>query len=249
MNARDDEAKEGSLGTGKYIFEAATVLFVTVTDIGFIVTCSYLILTSVKAATCSVRVHRELTWQPDDASGECAECAMPFNFLRRRHHCRGCGRLLCGDCSSYKATLLHHSRHARILTPCLAPKAPMPAGAVIEGKPVATQMQRACARCISTRFSLYGAAQAGDAASVKRLGEVQGGLAKCDNSALEQAVISGELQAVQVLVQVGVALNRGNREGVTCLMQAAYCGHEEILKAPSPLMHSCHSMTRGRIVG
>ena len=60
MNARDDEAKEGSLGTGKYIFEAATVLFVTVTDIGFIVTCSYLILTSVKAATCSVRVHREL---------------------------------------------------------------------------------------------------------------------------------------------------------------------------------------------
>jgi len=106
----------------------------------------------------------------------------------------------------------------------------MPAGAVVEGRPVSTQMQRACSRCISTRFSLYGAAQAGDAASVKRLVDVQGGVAKCDHAALEQAVISGELPAVAVLVGAGVSLNRGNPEGVTCFMQAAYCGHESILK-------------------
>jgi len=48
----------------------------------------------------------------------------------------------------------------------------MPTGAVQEGKVVSTQLQRACGRCISTRFSLYGAAQAGDVASVKRLVEV-----------------------------------------------------------------------------
>ena len=39
----------------------------------------------------------------------------------------------------------------------------------------------------------------------------------------------GELKAVQVLVDVGVALNRGNVEGVTSLMQAAFCGHAAII--------------------
>jgi len=73
MNTANEDSKE--VGSGRLLFEAAT---------------------------CSVRLHRELSWQPDDATGECAECAAPFNFVRRRHHCRGCGRLLCGECSRYK---------------------------------------------------------------------------------------------------------------------------------------------------
>ena len=114
----------------------------------------------------------------------------------------------------------------------------MPTGPVQGGKSVATQMQRACGRCISTRFSLYGAAQAGDVASVKRLVEVQGGVATCDHTALEQAVTQGELKAVEVLVSVGVALNRGNMDGVTSLMQAAFCGHADIIKVlPIPPTH------------
>ena len=39
---------------------------------------------------------------PDSASSVCQNksCGRSFTFLRRRHHCRGCGKLFCGDCSA-----------------------------------------------------------------------------------------------------------------------------------------------------
>eukprot|EP00873_Tetraselmis_striata_P045237 jgi/Tetstr1/465501/TSEL_000884.t1 len=39
-------------------------------------------------------------WQPDSASPSCTACARPFSFYHPRHHCRLCGRLVCGDCSA-----------------------------------------------------------------------------------------------------------------------------------------------------
>lgn len=44
-------------------------------------------------------------WIPDNHSSRCQECATKFTFLLRKHHCRACGRLLCGDCSKYQASL------------------------------------------------------------------------------------------------------------------------------------------------
>ena len=41
-------------------------------------------------------------WVPDSASDKCMMCGKPFGTLTRRHHCRQCGRLLCGDCTSWK---------------------------------------------------------------------------------------------------------------------------------------------------
>ena len=38
-------------------------------------------------------------WQEDDASSQCMLCARNFHFLRRRHHCRACGILVCDSCS------------------------------------------------------------------------------------------------------------------------------------------------------
>jgi len=155
------------------------------------------------ASSCSLNWRRkDLRWQPDESSNACHECNATFNFLRRRHHCRGCGRLLCGDCTQWRALL-----------------------------PVAGQevSQRVCARCINTTFSLYGAAQAGDAASVRRLVEVQGGGKRCDQSALRQAVNEGNLTAVAVLVAADVDLDQGDDEGVTALMQAAFHGHDKII--------------------
>lgn len=38
-------------------------------------------------------------WELDDASSACRLCERPFTLLRRRHHCRSCGRLTCGRCS------------------------------------------------------------------------------------------------------------------------------------------------------
>lgn len=39
-------------------------------------------------------------WKPDVASQNCEICAKPFEFFRRRHHCRLCGGLFCHSCSN-----------------------------------------------------------------------------------------------------------------------------------------------------
>lgn len=37
-------------------------------------------------------------WQPDSAVSNCNLCKSSFSFLNRRHHCRKCGRIYCGNC-------------------------------------------------------------------------------------------------------------------------------------------------------
>lgn len=46
-------------------------------------------------------------WLPDDAVKKCVGCKKSFTFSRRKHHCRACGRLFCGDCSNKKVELPH----------------------------------------------------------------------------------------------------------------------------------------------
>jgi rabenosyn-5 len=45
-----------------------------------------------------------VTWQDDESITTCPFCDLPFNFSNRKHHCRLCGRLVCGNpatgCSS-----------------------------------------------------------------------------------------------------------------------------------------------------
>ncbi|XP_036202501.1 pleckstrin homology domain-containing family F member 1 [Myotis myotis] len=51
-------------------------------------------------------------WVPDKATDICMRCTHTrFSALTRRHHCRQCGFVVCGDCS-----------RARVLLPRLAPK-------------------------------------------------------------------------------------------------------------------------------
>ena len=41
-------------------------------------------------------------WMKDDDVDDCLDCGKAFTtILRRRHHCRGCGRIFCADCSSH----------------------------------------------------------------------------------------------------------------------------------------------------
>jgi hypothetical protein len=40
-----------------------------------------------------------LRWVPDAESKTCPGCAKGFGVLRRRHHCRRCGALVCDGCS------------------------------------------------------------------------------------------------------------------------------------------------------
>lgn len=41
-------------------------------------------------------------WQPDESVQECFICQKPYTFFFRRHHCRRCGKVVCGNCSTTK---------------------------------------------------------------------------------------------------------------------------------------------------
>jgi hypothetical protein len=38
-------------------------------------------------------------WMQDSESAVCTACQTPFSLFTRRHHCRGCGKLVCASCS------------------------------------------------------------------------------------------------------------------------------------------------------
>jgi len=44
----------------------------------------------------------EPAWTPDKEVENCVACPTKFDFLRRRHHCRRCGQIFCGKCTSQK---------------------------------------------------------------------------------------------------------------------------------------------------
>jgi hypothetical protein len=44
-------------------------------------------------------------WRPDQEAFTCAGCDIQFTCLRRRHHCRRCGEVVCQACSSHRLDL------------------------------------------------------------------------------------------------------------------------------------------------
>jgi len=59
-------------------------------------------------------------WIPDEEALQCMDCNQRFTVLRRRHHCRACGRLLCGNCCSSRARLEYmENKESRVCLPCL----------------------------------------------------------------------------------------------------------------------------------
>ncbi|ONH65000.1 E3 ubiquitin-protein ligase PIB1 [Cyberlindnera fabianii] len=46
-----------------------------------------------------VNPHNEPQWQDDEDATECFICSTKYSFFYRRHHCRRCGRVVCGACS------------------------------------------------------------------------------------------------------------------------------------------------------
>ena len=42
-----------------------------------------------------------------EKSRRCQLCSADFSLIRRKHHCRNCGKILCADCSPYEILLKH----------------------------------------------------------------------------------------------------------------------------------------------
>ncbi|KAH3722826.1 protein piccolo [Pelomyxa schiedti] len=59
-------------------------------------------------------------WVPDKETPCCMLCKDQFTMLKRRHHCRNCGRVVCGNCSSQKKVLAHieKAKALRVCTSC-----------------------------------------------------------------------------------------------------------------------------------
>ncbi len=60
-------------------------------------------------------------WTPDKHSARCTRCQVEFTMLNRRHHCRKCGVLVCGKCSSHKMLVpnIDPRRPLRVCDECL----------------------------------------------------------------------------------------------------------------------------------
>lgn len=58
-------------------------------------------------------------WVPDNVTSFCMQCNQKFSFIKRRHHCRACGLVLCSACCSLKAKLEYlGDAEARICIQC-----------------------------------------------------------------------------------------------------------------------------------
>jgi len=68
------------------------------------------------------KLHKETApiWMLDDAAPQCMRCKNPFTVISRRHHCRSCGDVVCGDCSQYKAIVpgVNREREVRVCNSC-----------------------------------------------------------------------------------------------------------------------------------
>jgi MAD (mothers against decapentaplegic) interacting protein len=58
-------------------------------------------------------------WIPDSDAANCMICDSKFTVVRRRHHCRACGQVLCSLCCTDKFHLAHmKGKEGRVCKPC-----------------------------------------------------------------------------------------------------------------------------------
>ncbi|KAG9509725.1 Lateral signaling target protein 2-like protein [Fragariocoptes setiger] len=59
-------------------------------------------------------------WVPDQLVDSCTFCNSSFSFFKRRHHCRDCGQIFCGECSKYTKNLqsLGYTEPQRVCVSC-----------------------------------------------------------------------------------------------------------------------------------
>ncbi|XP_054166341.1 RUN and FYVE domain-containing protein 2-like [Oppia nitens] len=63
---------------------------------------------------------KEAVWTDDKNSADCHQCSKPFSIARRRHHCRSCGEIFCGNCSNNEMPLPSNKKPVRVCDSCHA---------------------------------------------------------------------------------------------------------------------------------
>ncbi|EFA85718.1 Esterase [Heterostelium album PN500] len=62
-------------------------------------------------------------WVPDNSSTKCEMCSSEFTLFNRRHHCRRCGHLFCGECCSLNVSLppeFGYTTRVKVCSKCFA---------------------------------------------------------------------------------------------------------------------------------
>lgn len=59
-------------------------------------------------------------WVPDNMATGCMQCHIKFTMIKRRHHCRACGKVLCSVCCSqkFKLEFLSSTAESRVCLQC-----------------------------------------------------------------------------------------------------------------------------------
>lgn len=67
-----------------------------------------------------VQDDRPPVWIPDIEAPRCMSCKANFTVVKRRHHCRNCGKVFCSRCSSNSVPLpkFGHVKPVRVCNKC-----------------------------------------------------------------------------------------------------------------------------------
>ncbi|KAF8564384.1 hypothetical protein P879_08765 [Paragonimus westermani] len=57
-------------------------------------------------------------WVRDDDASACVGCHREFSISNRKHHCRNCGGIFCGNCSSNRASTASSKDPVRVCRLC-----------------------------------------------------------------------------------------------------------------------------------
>ncbi|KAI0238102.1 FYVE, RhoGEF and PH domain-containing protein 4 [Lamellibrachia satsuma] len=58
------------------------------------------------------------SWTKDQKAPKCMQCSAGFTPFFRRHHCRACGHVVCGNCTSHKVPLPYNDQQNRVCDTC-----------------------------------------------------------------------------------------------------------------------------------
>jgi len=64
--------------------------------------------------------HIAPVWQTDSSAKQCQCCKTAFSLIKRRHHCRYCGNLVCEQCSTKRMKVNTKKEPLRVCDHCVA---------------------------------------------------------------------------------------------------------------------------------